>query len=322
MGHNTLEKAIELKKNRKFKEALAVFNEIIANGVKDSFLFSNLAHLHFLLKDYKQALSMLEHSIAIKEPNAFVTNLKSEILIRLNRDTEAEDWLHRLIQQTMDKEAIKKLARLYLKNKRFEEALVYVNRLLDSGGYDRDIMLLKGEILTKMRQKEEAEKAFKTIIAKNPKDEFAYQRLIMLKLEDKPPEEIIRELETIISVPSKATSAYLRCLLANAYKEILRYQEAIGEYHEALKLKPDYIFARKQLGFCLSKIKDYAGVIQVLSEVFIQEPEDTYVRSTLICAYEKTGRQDEAKELLANIIALRPDQKQLIGIMKKIGGHR
>ncbi len=319
MGHNTLEKAIELKRNRKFKESLAAFNELIANGIKDAFLFSNLAHLYFLLKDYKQSLSMLEHSIAIKEPNAFVANLKSEILIRLNRDTEAEAWLHQSIQASMDKEAVKKLARLYLKNKRFEEALVYVNRLLDGCGYDRDIMLLKGEILTKMRHKEEAEETLKTIIAKDPKDEFAYQRLIMLKLEDKPLDEVIRELETIISVPSRAASASLRCLLANTYKEMKQYQDAICQYQEALKLKPDYLFARKQLGFCLSKAKDYAGAIQVLSEVFTQEPEDTYVRNTLICAYEKTGRQDEAKELLSNILSMRTDQKQLIGIMKKLG---
>ncbi|MEK7812966.1 MAG: tetratricopeptide repeat protein [Candidatus Desantisbacteria bacterium] len=320
MAYSPLEKAIELKRNRRFKEALTIFNELIANGAKDAFLFSNLAHLYFLLKDYKQSLSMIEHSIAIKEPNAFVANLKAEILIQLNRDTEAEAWLHQSIQASMDKEAIKKLARLYLKNKRFEEALVYINRALDNCGYDRDIMLLKGEVLTKMGHKQEAEEVIKIIVAKDPKDEFAYQRLIMLKLEDKPSDEIIRELETIISVPSRAASARLRYLLANAYKEMKRYQDAICEYHEVLKLKPDYVFARKQLGFCLSKIKDYAGAIQVLSEVFAQEPEDTYVRSALISAYEKTGRQDEAKELLSNILSLRPDQKQLIGIMKKMSG--
>ncbi len=313
-----LKKAIELKRDRQLDKAMIFFDEILSEGKDDAFFLSNLAHLYCLRKDYKRALNIIEKSIQIKTPTQFVKNLKVKILTELERNNEAEVSLHQLLQTEVDKETVKKLIKLYLKERRFKEALAQVNQSLECLGYDRDIMLLKGEILEKLDDKEGAESIFKLIIEQSPADEFAYARLITLKLEDKSADEVIHELEMIISIPSKSTNAYLRCPLAKAYKKKGRYQDAIREYQEAIKLKPDYLFAKKQLGFCFSKMKDYPFVIQTLAEVFAEDPEDTYVRTTLISAYKKAGRLSEAKELLNSILSRRPDQKQLWGILKRI----
>lgn len=87
----------------------------------------------------------------------------------------------------------------------------------------------------------------------------------------------MEELKPLLLIPSKAENADIRMLLTNAYKEAGMFKEALWEYQTTFKLNPDNLFIRKQLGFCLSKMKDYHGVIPIMKECFIADPEDYYV---------------------------------------------
>lgn len=312
-----LNEAVELKRKGKFAEALTLFQKLHTQRPEDPYLLSNFGHLYFLMGDYKQALTFIEMAGQRTPLNPFLINLKVEILLKLERTEEAEEILKERAKEA-DLAAVKKLVKLYLRQERFEDALTRIKSSLQRIGYERDLIISQAEILIKMDGKDEAAECFKKVIKEDPKDEFAYSRLIKLRLEEKNAEEIGSELKTLLSIPSKAENASLRILLAGAYKEAGKFEEALREYQAAVRLNPDNLFIRKQLGFCLSKMKDYEGVIPVMKECFIANPEDHYVTTTLLGAYRKTSRLKEALELVSEVIARYPGKKKLWGIRKKI----
>lgn len=312
-----LKEAIQLKKERRLAEALPLFQALQAQRPKDSYLLSNFGHLYFLMGDYRKALTFLEMAWQITPLSPFLINLKVDTLLKLNRSQEAEEILRKRAKEA-DLAGVKKLVKLYLKQKRREEALAQIKSTLKEIGYERDLIINQAELLNKMGRKDEAVEAIKEVIREDPKDEFAYTQLIKFRLEEKSARGISLELETLLSIPSMAENAGLRTLLAKAYKEAGLFEEALGEYQAAVKLSPDNLFIRKQLGFCLSKMKDYEGVIPVMKECFIADPEDYYVTNTLFTAYRRTSRLNEALELVLETIIRHPDQKKLWGLKKKV----
>ncbi|MBU0568611.1 tetratricopeptide repeat protein [bacterium] len=312
-----LRQAIQLKKDRKLAEALPLFQGLQAQRPKDPYLLSNLGHLYFLMGDYRKALTFLEMAWQISPPSSFLINLKVDALLKLKRSQEAEEILKEQAKEA-DLAGVKKLVKLYLSQERFEEALAQTKSSLEGIGYERDLIISQAEALIKMNRQDEAAECFKKVIREDPEDEFAYTCLIKLRLKEKSAQEISLELKTLLSIPSRAGNAGLRTLLARAYKEAGLFEEALREYQAAVKLNPDNIFIRKQLGFCLSKMKDYEGVIPVMKECFIADPQDHYVTNTLFAAYRKTSRLNEALELVMETITRHPDQKKLWGLKKKL----
>lgn len=312
-----IKEAIELKRKRNFAGALSIFQRLLSQRPKDTYLLSNFGHLYFLMGDYKQALTLIEKAYEIHPLNPFLLNLKVDTLLKLKRIDEAEVILKDLANET-DLRAVKKLVNLYISQKRFDEGCLCVKGALSKIGYERDLIISQAEIFIHMGHKDEAAECLKKVILEDPKDEFAYIRLIRLKLEEKSAPEILDELKPLLSIPSKAENANIRALIANAYKEEGRFKEAISEYQTAIKLNPDNLFIRKQLGFCLSKMKDYTGVISIMKECFMADPEDLFVTNTLLSAYRKTTRLNESLDLLSEVIIRYPDKKKLWGIRKKI----
>ncbi len=313
-----LNEAIQLKNNRKLNEALAIFLELMDEQPQDDYLLSNMGHLYFKMNSYENSLMMLERACGIRKQGEFVLKLKADVLMKLGRMDEAEDILLSMSLKGFNLDVIKRLIKCFVEQKKFGDALNQINRALQVVEYERDMEITHGEVLIKLGRIDEAGKCFERIIKQNPSDEFAYLRLIMIKLEHKPQEEVIEELRGILKIPSRSANAYLHDLLARAYKEIGRYEDALREYQESLRLKPDNPFTRKQLGFCYARMKDYDGVIRTLSCCLLNDPDDTFVRSALLSAYRLAKRLDEARKLFTELINKYPDKKNLFGIMRKI----
>ncbi|MBU0702040.1 tetratricopeptide repeat protein [bacterium] len=313
-----LNEAIQLKNNRKLDEALAIFLELIDEQPQDDYLLSNLGHLYFKMNNYENSLIMIERACNIKKQGEFVLKLKADVLMRLGRVDEAENILVEMLSRGFNLDVIKRLIKCLIEQKRFGDALNQINRALQVVEYDRDMEITHGEVLVKLDKFDDASDCFKRIISHNPSDEFAYLRLIMIKLEHKSHEEVVEELRGILKIPSRSANAYLHDLLARAYKETKRYEDALREYQESLRLKPDNLFTRKQLGFCYARMKDYDGVINTLSCCLLNDPDDIYVRNSLFSAYRQTKRLKDMEELIAELIAKYPDNKKLFGIMRKL----
>jgi tetratricopeptide (TPR) repeat protein len=84
-------------------------------------------------------------------------------------------------------------------------------------------------------------------------------------------------------------------------------QEAIAQYHEALRIKPDYVEAHYNLGIALAGQENFPEAISQYSEAIRLAPRYAEAHFGLASALAAQGRIDEAIAQLSETLRLRPD---------------
>ncbi len=101
-----------------------------------------------------------------------------------------------------------------------------------------------------------------------------------------------------------ATSLYNEGVKLKAEK---RSAEAIDKFKKAAQLRPGYIDAMYEMGWCQNDTKDYSGAMETLRKVRAVWPEVTKVFFELGYAFEKSGLTDSAVSSYNVAIKLKPD---------------
>jgi tetratricopeptide (TPR) repeat protein len=83
--------------------------------------------------------------------------------------------------------------------------------------------------------------------------------------------------------------------------------EAIRQYQETIRLKPDYVEARNNLGAALLKRGQVDEAIRLFQETARREPANAYTHNNLGIALCKKGQMDEAINQFQEAIRLKPD---------------
>ncbi|MDY6856178.1 MAG: tetratricopeptide repeat protein [Thermodesulfobacteriota bacterium] len=151
----------------------------------------------------------------------------------------------------------------------------------------------------------------------HPDDDFAYKELLRLKFMDREPADILREIKGILRVSKAADNPHLHCELGLNLKRAGKYKEAIAEFQNALVLCPEKNFILTHLGFCYAKLQMFKEVVETLSNPFIENPKDVYVKSSLMAAVKKGKEWEEFIRILKKAVEKHPHEKSLWGLMKK-----
>lgn len=95
--------------------------------------------------------------------------------------------------------------------------------------------------------------------------------------------------------------------LGIAYDKIGRYEEAIKELHEALRLEPCYAEVHNNLAVTFGKMERYEEAINEFQEAIRLNPGYAEAHSNLGCIYAGLGRHEEGIEELKTALQLKPD---------------
>ena len=90
-----LQKGVNLIKSKRYAEAIAVFDDVLALAPKDECARIGKALSLHLLGDYPEAIAAYDQVLLLNPTNAHIWNLKGVALSRLNRYKEAivaYDW--------------------------------------------------------------------------------------------------------------------------------------------------------------------------------------------------------------------------------------
>lgn len=101
-----------------------------------------------------------------------------------------------------------------------------------------------------------------------------------------------------------ATALYKEGL---ALKDQGKSSDAWKKFRDAVALKPDYIEARYELGWCLNDIKDYKGAIENLRQVRVTWDYVPKVFFELGYAFDKTSQTDSAIKCYTKCLELKSD---------------
>ena len=151
-----------------------------------------------------------------------------------------------------------------------------------------------------------------------PQDRFVQKEILRLKSLSRSDDMVIKELKTVVKIPSRRDNPQLHGLLAQKLRGAGQVREAAAEYRTASQLEPENPYFLKQQGFCHYKLREYDEALECLSSAFLKDPTDYYVKGTLEKIYTSQGRLGEFISLLEEVHLKHPHNVKLLGTIKKL----
>jgi len=297
------DRIIGLERKKDYRGAYEALKEALTIYPTNLFLLSNEAYLLFQLGKNKEAKSKAEARVELLKNDSFF--LRTYVMI-LQREKDKED-LERLINAILS---------WGVGNEAFFVFLV--EAATKSIGIDKG-----REVLRHAQARFPASEPLKKLAAtgeEKPGGASGFTRYQQQFAALKPAEAAL-EIEAIMVLPAYAEDFELQHYLADLYKKMGRYEQAV-EIYLRLLARRDQAFTRKLLGYAYYKLGDKTQAALHLKAVFVQSPHDHYVARTLLKLYEEKADYEGLEMLVREALAARPEAKHLYGLLKKAGRWR
>src|SRR5689334_1120583 len=105
--------------------------------------------------------------------------------------------------------------------------------------------------------------------------------------------------------PYNAADAYYA--LGLTYRDAGQFDDEVGAYKNAIRLRSDYASAYDRLGQRYLQMKKYAEAIDAFKQLALLKPADANAQNSLGETYAAAARNDEAVESFRQAIRLKPD---------------
>ncbi|HPO49153.1 MAG TPA: tetratricopeptide repeat protein [Spirochaetota bacterium] len=285
------------------------------------------------LKLFNEANLLTDEALVIFPCDFFFIKSKIYILSRLNNNKEAYDYSIKYFDLLKKdnfflKGYVYTLERLKLKEEiaKLTEEYFLKNNILDEANY-----VEISNILKKNGFKELSEELLNFGLFNLPESKIISERItqksnnndaglgyneIKNRFSDMGPDEAICEIENMTSLQKYANDPNLNLFLADLYKKQNNIDKAIETYKKVLSVK-DGDFTRKLLGYLYYKKNDYHNAIVYLKEIFLKEPDDNILVSTITKIYKNIYDKEKYIDLLNEALARNPNSKKLYGRIKK-----
>ena len=247
--NESLKKALELHKNKKLDEALAIYKKLLEIDNVNPKLLLFIGTLYLDYKNFKEAKKYLEKCIEIDKKNIFAFNSLAIGYEKIGQKDKALDLYQKSIQIS-DKNAdtFFRIGNLHSKNKEYEIAI----------------------------------KNYEKAIALNPNFLFAYVNLANTQFELKHYEAAISNYKKALSVNKKFIPGYLN--LFKALKKIKKYTGAINCCDEVIKIDSKNINAYINKGDILILLKKYKDAIECYEKATKINPNHDFLLGKLLVA--------------------------------------
>ncbi|HMA67839.1 MAG TPA: tetratricopeptide repeat protein, partial [Desulfosalsimonadaceae bacterium] len=279
------------RKQKNYEQAIALFETALAKKPDsiDAFihLVTSLAQNNEIDKAIERCNQRLQNQAEKAKQKAILLNLKGKLLLRSERQEEAEQVLKAALMEFPDYlPAYYTLARLYLSNNRAAEAIRQYRQAVDSGVREDIAHMMLGIIYYAQKKPEQAQQQYRRAIENNP--EF---------------------------VPAVNNLAYL---LAEEDKNL---HEALRLAEKAKNLLPGNPLVQDTLGWVYVKLGLYDNAIREFMQSKQKMPDHPTIHYHLGVAYHKKGEVDKARKALSKALALDTDfdeAKQARRILSKL----
>jgi tetratricopeptide (TPR) repeat protein len=153
---------------------------------------------------------------------------------------------------------------------------------------------------------QDGETLYRTTIARNPNCWLAHNNLgaDLLGSSDRVP-EAFSHLETAVRLKPDYVPA--RSNLGNAFARMGRWPEAIAEYQTALRIQPDSVKAHNNLGNALLNVGRFQEALAEFQTALATDPDSAQVHNNLGSALSNLGRFAEAIIQFQAAVRLDPD---------------
>ncbi len=312
------ERARDLKKKGAFQEAEKELKEALEEQPDNFLLKASLAEVYQRQDRLVQARNLAEAILSSDSQDSQALYVLGEIFFKVKTLDEALQCFHQAQQKDTSLYLTLRIAKTFREMRRFDEALETLDSVLVRESENLRFLKEKALILNRMKQWYEALRVYEMVQGLDPRDSFVRKEVYRLKGLKRPDQKTIRELETVVKLPSRKDDAQLHGFLGQKLKDAGRLKEALAEFQTAGRLAPENLYFLKQEGFCHYQLGAYPETIQALSEVFRKDPKDYIVRTTLKKVYVTTKNIDGFITLLEEVLKDHPHNVKLMGVLRGV----
>lgn len=312
------ERSVKLKRDGALQEAENELREALDEQPQHPLLMVGLAQLYLMQGRLKESLILAETVLSDNPQYVQALYVLGQIYYRENRLRDALQCF----RQAYDLDPQAYIARGMVKTlrdlKRYEEALDALDKALVQDRGNLGLQKEKAVILNRMGRKGEALETYEKINKLDPEDTFARREIYRLKGLERPDENVVQELKRVVNLESRKDDAQLHEILAQKLKKLGNLKEAASEFKRARELEPDNLYFMAQEGFCRYRLGEYPEAMRLLGIVFLRDPNDFRIRSTLKKMFQITDNLGGFIKLLEKALEEHPQNIKLMGALKAI----
>ena len=205
-----------------------------------------------------------------------------------------------------DSEIIRKLAQLYLDQKKYDAAIIILNGMLKGAGDSSDIHYLQGVAFDRKGDKETALIHLKKVRSTSKFYQNAAVHMAFIYDDQRKISEAIRLLE---DVNRRVTpEPELLFYLGTFYEEAEKLQKAVDVLEQGLVKDPDSVRILFRLGVVYDKLKRKEDSMEAMRKVIRVDPKNANALNYLGYSYADLGENlDEAEKLIKEALKYKPD---------------
>jgi tetratricopeptide (TPR) repeat protein len=307
-----------LKEKGRFDEAAEEIRQGLEKNPQDLLLKTSLADLYLRQGLFAEGRILAEEVLTEDPRHPQALSVLGDLYLKERDFSKALECFQQAADQDPRPYLVLKTARTLRAMGQLAKALEELDKVLVKDPENLSCLKEKALVLNRLKKDDLALEVFEKIRKIIPDDSFVGKEILRLRSRNRPPEQVLKELQTVVGMESKKADAQVHGLLAQELKKAGQVREAAAEYRQASDLEPENPFFLKQQGFCHYQFKEYEQALSCLSQAFRLQPGDYYVRGALEKSFEALGNLPGWLELLEEVSRQHPEQKALWGIIRRI----
>ncbi len=312
------ERAGDLRRQGKLEEAERELLEALDEVPDHPLLRSSLANIYLRQGKLLEAKHLVEQVLLTDPHSSQALVVRGEIAHKEKEFTAALQDFRHAFQSDPRPYLILRIARSLRELKRYSEALETLDNALVTDRGEPRLLKEKALVLNRLQRGEEALELYEKLRNLDPLDRFVQKEILRLKGLSRSDDKVIKELQTVVNIPSRRDDPQLRGLLAQKLRAAGQVREAAAEYRTASRMEPENPYFLKQQGFCHYHLGEYDEALECLSSAFRKDSTDFYVKGALEKIYTSQGRLEEFVSLLEEVRLQHPHNVKLLGTIKKL----
>ncbi|MDQ4071122.1 MAG: tetratricopeptide repeat protein [Actinomycetota bacterium] len=318
-GTATLEHVLELKRTRRWDEAVIALEGVLARSPSNPVALTHLAEVQLRRRRLAEAADALERAEALAGTTAFTARVRGDLRYREQRWRDAARcYADADALGDRGTWSLVQLARCHLRLNELEAARGAASRAVERNDSEAAAWVALGEVAQREGRDEDAVTLFERAHERAPKDEFAYAKLIEARVLRLAPEEREREVEVLLRSQDRG-NRHLMGVLAKLRSQGGDDRQAAETWRARRKLHGD-LFSRKMEGYALRKAGELEEAAAVLRSCLLEDPEDLVLFRTFVHLQRSRGALDDLRSTLEELVPLAGGRRGAVyGELRKLG---
>lgn len=304
-----MDTVVELKRQGKLQEALEHLDRLPRDQAG---WVLERAGLLARLNRPQEALDQLQD---LQRWNDFGLALKAGLLEHLHRAAESEAIFEELAARPHLQRAAWQRVMKYLQARDAERAAQWAAR---TGQQSAEQLQSQAQAQLRAGHPEAALETLELAHQEFPAHPGVVRDLAMLRLEGEPPEVVVEELETLLSMQDHVRNVALRERLVQALRELKQFERARQELLECLRLGGASHYLRANLAYVLRDLGQIEEALALMEELLLENPADQFVLGAYCKACRDHQMVDRASAFVAGQASRDPRKRRWWGTLKKV----